>query len=232
MKLYYGFKDNARNDISDVLQLNVKPKWYKNLSVFVGGFNSAYKSVKEYGFHFGTSDDPLPKTAKTCPSMIHLFGSSSGVIKAPCDIIIRTKDENYDWVSSSKAMRIASHPDQQLPQLSKKYNIFKFDSNIGIQVSKNCQMTFLDNILHQETEFRPCPGVIDLHKNGKVLPLNVIAFFPKSEDLHVYEIKKGTVLSTISFSEKIEQITEKDMLQDFENFESGRSKFIGSWKDQ
>lgn len=231
MKIYYDFiDDNTQHDISDLLQLSVKPKWYKDLSVFIGGFNTAYETVKNYGFFQNAG--VLPKTAKLCPSMLHLFGPNSGVIKAPCDIIIRTQGDAMDFVSPGKSMTVNLHPDSQLPQLSKKYNILKFNSNVGITVSKNCNITFMDNILHQETQFRPCPGVIDVHKGGKSLPLNPIVFFPKSEDLQIFEIKKGTVLMAISFSNRIENIVKKDLKQKFRNFENSKSKFIASWKDQ
>lgn len=234
MKIYYDFiNDDVHHDISDLLQLSVKPKWYKDLSVFIGGFNTAYETVKNYGFlQNDFSREILPKTAKLCPSMRHLFGPNSGVMKAPCDIIIRTQGNEMDWVSSSKAMTVNLHPDEQLPQLSKKYNILKFNSNIGITASKNCNITFMDNILHKETQFRPCPGVIDIHKGGKSLPLNPIVFFPKSEDLQIFEIKKGTVLMAISFSDRVESIVKKDLKQKFKNYENGRSTFLASWKDQ
>jgi hypothetical protein len=234
MKIYYDFMDdNLQHDISDLLQLAVKPKWYKDLSVFIGGFNTAYETVKNYGFFQNDfNGEVLPKTAKLCPSMLHVFGPNSGVIKAPCDIMIRTQGNGMDFVSASKSMTVNLHPDRQLPQLSKKYNILKFNSNVGITVSKNCNVTIMDNILHQETEFRPCPGVIDVHKGGKTLPLNPIAFFKKSEDLQIFEIKKGTVLAVISFSNRVENIVKKDLKQNFRNFENGKSKFVASWKDQ
>ena len=45
MKIYYDFiDDDVHHDISDLLQLSVKPKWYKDLSVFIGGFNASSKT--------------------------------------------------------------------------------------------------------------------------------------------------------------------------------------------
>jgi hypothetical protein len=229
MKLYYDdSKKVSETKIEEIIDIQgIKPAWYNNLTIYFNGFNKLYDYVKEHGFKGFLGSYP-PLTAKVCPSFLHMFKNKIALVRSPCDMIIETKGRDVFYTSSNTDLFLEQHPFQQAPGLADNNLILKFIIPIDIGLSEKDTVVYLDNILHENTPFRPCPGVMSGLSKNNPTRLHIISFLPFHEDKKVYEIKKGTVLGVLLFNKELTGLKKAD----FEKYSNarfaGNSKFVGS----
>jgi hypothetical protein len=232
MKLYYDDNKKAsQTKIEEIIDIQgIKPSWYNNLSVYFNGFNKLYDYVKEHGFKGFLGANYPPLTAKVCPSFLHMFKNRIALVRSPCDMIIETKERDVFYTSSNNDLYLEQHPFQQAPGLADNYLILKFIIPIDIGLSEKDDVVYLDNVLHENTPFRPCPGVMPGLSKNNPTRLHIISLLPLHKDRKVYEIKKGAVLGVMLFNKELTGLKKADFKSYSDDRFNGNSKFVGGYK--
>ena len=158
------------------------PKWFSNLCPYLGKNKTA---IDRFPL-------PIKRTAKSCPGMLELF-KNSFLIKFPCDFILETKENGeYKWQKPSKTqvLQIAEQSAEQVefhPPLS-LFIMIKFRLPFLFQAPNN-KVSFIDTTYWKNQPYKIAPGILNFMNDKESLPLNIIVFFEKKNN--IYEFKKG-----------------------------------------
>lgn len=195
-------------DINNYVKFNKKPKWFSELTPFLFGnrtFKEALQNSWDFMFQYGNQ---RIHTSKTCPGL-NVYFSKTIPLKITDDILIETfSNGEFRWLSPDLNVTIEHHSPLEVGRLSNDYIIIKFLFPFYFKFNTNCDLSFTDPVLYNSVPYNVCPGIIQRKKN-EIQKINLITLFPKKDAK--YHLDKGTVLSCLQFSEKVNDLKHVNM---------------------
>ena len=207
--IYYDFtykaEDVYRNEECIKKAIAEPPLWWKNLTPFVRNCKNVESFIEKHeDEYWARPNDGLLATSKKCPAIIkHL--SNSVIVKAPCDIRIRTNEDTFQWkVSNGNQIDIGCHDSDQVDGYP--YHILKFNFPIVIKADQGVTASFVKPIFYDDFGFDVAPGIVDLSLLNQ---LNIISLFSKKQAN--YFIPYNSVIAILQLSKRIKSITRTDL---------------------
>ena len=209
MKIYYD-KLHADNflDIDQYVKYKKPPAWYENLTPYWDNYKTFSDLVKNNWSNIFQYSSYKMHTVKTCPG-INTFFRKSLQLKLDNDLLVETgADGGWVYTYLGENFSMSNHAPKEAPGLSDKHIFLKFSYNFAFQFSKDCDVSFIDPVLIEEQPYRVCPGIIQTQKQN-IMTVSVITLFPKVNKK--YHFPRGSTLACMQFSEKVDDLVEKDL---------------------